>query len=766
MDSTRASFYDVLGESLRGPKGDRGDDGAQGPPGPQGLRGPQGFQGGQGEKGDKGEPGLGAVSLNEKIDNETANIRASITEEREVRVTAEEALARRVLTIEADFTTKGDVETIASARVQDEAEARATAIEAVARRIETVEASYITEEDAGSIADAKVREESEARADALEAVALRIDSVEADYIKSGDAWAYADAAVQEESEARADADGALGRRITTVEASYQNADQVGAAVSAKVQEEAEARADALQAVAERFDSLEATFGSTEDAATSASASEGFKALAEAAKASAESARDLSAEYRDAAEGFKDVADSRASAAETARAYADDARALAEQSATLSAQYGSGGGNLTENSALAVDTSGWATYAPFPASYDPFGRNLPSNDWAPLNEFCLAIHQNNGDQGAWAQWHNERRYAVKSGQWYCWQAMAAAHRAVVGLKIEWYDSSGGFIRDAYQGLSNGNGNGAAVGTGGADINAWTQRWLIDRAPDNAAQAHVVMFKDPTALGQADSWAWFCRMQLREVPPDFIGPAAYAPSPPKALLQTQSAAIADAQGKTQAYMQITAQVPGQRTRVTIQAGNGSDGVQIEGNVLIDGNLTVKGSINADRTNTTTFVKRASTSGNGNPPAGQSLLLGAADLGETAPNGAYMIELEGGFYNNVGRLTQTQNGKPLYIDNLPDGGLMARISKNGQIVASHYYQAAEYVNATQATRYSSATITKNFEPTNDTTTGVATLLIYAIMGSADTGVVDEGDYYTRKRSAGYNTFAVSAKAKWTFI
>lgn len=175
-------------------------------------------------------------------------------------------------------------------------------------------------------------------------------------------------------------------------------------------------------------------------------------------------------------------------------------------------------------------------------------------------------------------------------------------------------------------------------------------------------------------------------------------------------------------------------------------------------MDGTLTAK------KTKQDTFVKRGAVNGGGSPAAGQSLLIGAVDLGVTLPNGSYLLEVGGTMVCDVGRYTTSQNSRPYYVDTLPDGGFLVQLVKNGVPIVSNYYQASEYGTTPTQTRTLSLALTRNYEPV-DTTEGNVTLLVYAIRGNYDTGVTDQGDYYQRQRSALYHSFSFTAKAKWTY-
>lgn len=62
----------------------------------------------------------------------------------------------------------------------------------------------------------------------------------------------------------------------------------------------------------------------------------------------------------------------------------------------------------------------------------------------------------------------------------------------------------------------------------------------------------------------------------------------------------------------------------------------------------------------------------------------------------------------------------------------------------------------------------MTTNFDaPSPDTYTGNVTVEVVAFRGNTDTGIVNEGDYYTRTVSGNYTNFNVSnLRLKWTFI
>jgi hypothetical protein len=183
----------------------------------------------------------------EEAANNHAN--AKVEEERFARVTEDEAIAGRIVTVEANFNTAVSQ---ANARITTEEIARANAVEAVASRVTEVEASY---KKADSEALARVSVEELARATADEALAARIETVQADY-KAADA--NTQASVVREAYARATKDEALASQITTVTANYQAADAIN---TAAISNEATARANADSALATQISSVSATANS-------------------------------------------------------------------------------------------------------------------------------------------------------------------------------------------------------------------------------------------------------------------------------------------------------------------------------------------------------------------------------------------------------------------------------------------------------------------------------------------------------------------------
>lgn len=204
------------------------------------------------------EDELGKVSQSLQVLEEATNnfATARVEEERVVRVSEDEALAARLVTVQAEFNA-ADADILA--RIATEEVARSTADEALASRVTTVEATFNS-----SLATTigRITTEELARATADEALASRIDTVESTFQTTD---AANNARVMHEIYTRTTADTALATRIDTVEAAYQAADTT---IAASVTAESTARASADSAMASQITTLNTNVG-TNTAAISA-----------------------------------------------------------------------------------------------------------------------------------------------------------------------------------------------------------------------------------------------------------------------------------------------------------------------------------------------------------------------------------------------------------------------------------------------------------------------------------------------------------------
>ncbi|PNQ02121.1 hypothetical protein A8G00_14095 [Sphingobium sp. SA916] len=211
-------------------------------------------------------------------------------------------------------------------------------------------------------------------------------------------------------------------------------------------------------------------------------------------------------------------------------------------ATLKQKVTTGSGNLLPNSSFAAAgwPAGWDWYSPFPGSYtEGPARDLAGNDWRPGGNFgngwgehTWGLRQTNGNSGDWGQLHCQR-VPVQGSKWYSFELIQACHRATAGVKIEWYDASNNYISVSDAGY-------IAVGTGGTNINNWTNRYIKGQAPSNAAFAVCVAYKSGTNTS-LDSYMWICRPMLREVDANYVGPSAYTPSGDRASIETIQSSV---------------------------------------------------------------------------------------------------------------------------------------------------------------------------------------------------------------------------------
>jgi peptidoglycan hydrolase CwlO-like protein len=233
-----------------------------------------------------------------------------------------------------------------------------------------------------------------------------------------------------------------------------------------------------------------------------------------------------------------------------------------------------------------------------------------------------------------------------------------------------------------------------------------------------------------------------------------------------VSTQQTAINNLQGRTSAFWQVEA-VAGGRAQLRVYAdANGGAGVDIGGDLRINGNAMITGTLSVSALNYDMFVKKAHANVSGSPASGQTLMLYNQNMGQAGALGSYSLTVTASFQTNVGTVTSTMSGKPFYTNYLQDGNLIVRLVKNNNIVAEMSWQGdGLYPNSSAMRTVSLADRGKTVEVT-DGVAGDLWLQVYAIRGNQDTGVQNGGDYYSRDVSANYQNFSVNAVGKWTFI
>ncbi len=121
---------------------------------------------------------------------------------------------------------------------------------------------------------------------------------------------------------------------------------------------------------------------------------------------------------------------------------------------------------------------------------------------------------------------------------------------------------------------------------------------------------------------------------------------------------------------------------------------------------------------------------------------------------------------FWRTLEQVEQLNRAKPLYTDYANDGGVNVLLRKNGNIIASTGW-SGNLLGTYGSLAFGSAMTTVFDAPAADTYTGNVTVEVVAFRGSTDTGIVNQGDYYTRTLSGSYTNFSFSnLRLKWTFI
>lgn len=189
------------------------------------------------------------------IQASTADNAANITTVERALADQEQALSERIDRVSAETTTKiGDLEetvnvTIA-AQIATETKARTDADAALGSRIDIVSASVTTERNARTAA---ISSEQTARVDADTALGRRVDTVSASVVTEQSART---AAIKTEQDARIAGDTAISRRVDTIEAGLITDTQV----QALIQVEADARVTGDEALATRITTVQTTAG--------------------------------------------------------------------------------------------------------------------------------------------------------------------------------------------------------------------------------------------------------------------------------------------------------------------------------------------------------------------------------------------------------------------------------------------------------------------------------------------------------------------------
>ncbi|MFX4084044.1 hypothetical protein ACKU27_02950 [Sphingobium yanoikuyae] len=317
------------------------------------------------------------------------------------------------------------------------------------------------------------------------------------------------------------------------------------------------------------------------------------------------------------------------------------------------------------------------------------------------------------------------------------------------EIVWFDGAGNYITQ-----NSGTVNYPSHDYSNSDVNRNIHK-LTAVAPGNAAQcvARLVHYKGNASVNVI-GWRQVKLEQNNQM-------TAYSN---EASVTTLAESVTQLNGKTSAYWQVESVAGNGRAQLRVVAdSNGGGGVDIVGDLRVTGNALIEGTINPEALALNRFVKRIGpVTAAGNP--GAPMYSGA--LGQTTGYGSYLLEGNLSFTYLTGRQTNTQSGKPYYIDYLQDGGLTIYIKKNGVLLASASWTGT--AQSTYASRSFTAALTTNFDgPDPDTFTGDVTIEVVPFKGNTDTGMVNQGDYYSRQISGNYLNFSINnLRLKWTFI
>lgn len=188
--------------------------------------------------------------------------------------------------------------------------------------------------------------------------------------------------------------------------------------------------------------------------------------------------------------------------------------------------GGGGGNLIGNAAL-LTLVGWRLV---PQNLNDAGLdrpntgiNFPSRDWAPDGENVLATHVNGITAGWYCDWVSDD-VSVEQTKTYEFGVRTAQHRAASECYIGF--TNGTDTQYVFANLTDGRGRYAdETYAGGRNIGGFGYFWGKVTIPAGYNRAFLILRRGTTAPGQADSWSWFTRPFIREIPSDQTKPTPW-------------------------------------------------------------------------------------------------------------------------------------------------------------------------------------------------------------------------------------------------
>lgn len=293
-----------------------------------------------------------------------------------------------------------------------------------------------------------------------------------------------------------------------------------------------------------------------------------------------------------------------------------------QITTLQTKLVSGGGNLLQNSDFAVDMTFWGFNQQ--GSAHTGGRDFLGDNYRPANEHVASIYHSNNNPADYAYWSSQL-VAVEQDKFYEFSVGAANSRAGVLIYLRFLYGDSSIAADftaAKSYYSEGN-----------NLVNFPTIYARGKAPPGVYWVQCLMLKFGTDAGQSDSYAWFVRPQLVEVPGLTGGPVAYSPGGTSAVISVQAQAISSATGQL-STLQSTVQAQGAQVNNLQTAYSGLNGTvaTLQSTVSANGAAisTLQSTTSTLQGNVATLTTRVSA-------AGTNLL----------PNGG----LENGFNTGIG-------------------------------------------------------------------------------------------------------------------
>ncbi|AMO95566.1 RHS Repeat family protein [Collimonas fungivorans] len=171
--------------------------------------------------------------------------------------------------------------------------------------------------------------------------------------------------------------------------------------------------------------------------------------------------------------------------------------------------------------------GWA-YGDWRVSADQKGANLNA-DWSVnksvFGEKTVYLHQSGRD--ATNSYQEIYQFVnVDAEKNYSFSAYVGAHRATTEAIIEWWGADGKPMGIAPVNADSQDALQERIG--GSTLDGYKRVYAAGKAPPGAVRARLILRKDNTDAGQADSWLFATRAQFEEISANATGPSAWTPT----------------------------------------------------------------------------------------------------------------------------------------------------------------------------------------------------------------------------------------------